>query len=549
MPYSLCTTFMIYSTMVKGLKSLICSDLLTLMQDNKSQLHPIEKSLLKTLASNQPMSIKNLSHVTGLNIDQVRRGTEWLKYKNLISIRDKSTVKISVGTQGLNAIKDQFPERRLVESVKQGLNTMGKLFNAGVFSDNNERTVAFRYAVHINKWLAQKPPSAPGGEATLVVLPSSDEASTEELLLKKIHKATLISEDQLSNMSQEELNALDSLKRRHFLIEQKNKDSEIILSDKGRQLLSALQQLNDERLEQETEKHRINQLTPQLITSGRWKHVRFSLLDVEASAPTIYAGKKHPLQNLIDEIKEVFVGMGFLEIEGPLVQPSFWNFDVLFTPQDHPAREMQDTFYVHQKKQTLPVKDQDIVDKVSRVHRKGWQYEWNLEESKRIVLRTHTTPVTIKYLFDNKLEDARVFTVGRVFRNEKTSYKHLVEFNQIEGVVTSSAVTLRDLMGLQTEFYSKLGINKVKFWPTYFPYTEPSLQSMIYNETLDKWVELFGMGIFRPEVTEPLGIKNPVLAWGGGIERIAMIRFGLSDVRDLYANNLGWLRGVPRYQS
>ena len=540
---------MIYSTMVKGLKSLICSDLLTLMQDNKSQLHPIEKSLLKTLASNQPMSIKNLSHVTGLNIDQVRRGTEWLKYKNLISIRDKSTVKISVGTQGLNAIKDQFPERRLVESVKQGLNTMGKLFNAGVFSDNNERTVAFRYAVHINKWLAQKPPSAPGGEATLVVLPSSDEASTEELLLKKIHKATLISEDQLSNMSQEELNALDSLKRRHFLIEQKNKDSDIILSDKGRQLLSALQQLNDERLEQETEKHRINQLTSQLITSGRWKHVRFNLLDVEASAPSIHAGKKHPLQNLIDEIKEVFVGMGFLEIEGPMIQPSFWNFDVLFTPQDHPARDMQDTFYIHQKNQTLPAMDQNIVDNVSSIHMRGWQYEWDSEESKRIVLRTHTTPVTIKYLADSKLEDSRVFTVGRVFRNEKTSYKHLVEFNQIEGVVTSSGVTLRDLMGLQTEFYSKLGINKVKFWPTYFPYTEPSLQSMIYNETLDKWVELFGMGIFRPEVTEPLGIKNPVLAWGGGIERIAMIRFGLNDVRDLYANNLGWLRGVPRYQS
>jgi phenylalanyl-tRNA synthetase alpha chain len=124
----------------------------------------------------------------------------------------------------------------------------------------------------------------------------------------------------------------------------------------------------------------------------------------------------------------------------------------------------------------------------------------------------------------------------------------LVEFNQIEGIVTGSNVTLRDLIGLQTEFYSKLGINKVKFWPTFFPYTEPSLQSMIYNETLDKWVELFGMGIFRPEVTEPLGIKNRVLAWGGGIERIAMLRFGLNDVRDLYANNLGWLRGVPRYR-
>jgi phenylalanyl-tRNA synthetase alpha chain len=425
---------------------------------------------------------------------------------------------------------------------------MKKLSRVRVFDDNNEMTVAFRYAVHINKWLAQETPSTPGKEPVLAVLPGSDESSPEELLLKKIYTATVMSEDQISTMSQRELKAFDSLKRRHFVIEQKDKDSEIILSDKGRQLLK-LQKLDDQRIEHEAEKNRINQLTSQLITSGEWTHVRFQPLDVEASAPLIYAGKKHPLQNLVDEIKEVFVGMGFLEIEGPLVQPSFWNFDVLFTPQDHPAREMQDTFYVHQKKQTMPVKDQDIVDKVSRVHRKGWQSEWELEESKRIVLRTHTTPVTIKYLFDNKLEDARVFTVGRVFRNEKTSYKHLVEFNQIEGVVTSSAVTLRDLMGLQTEFYSKLGINKVKFWPTYFPYTEPSLQSMIYNETLEKWVELFGMGIFRPEVTEPLGIRNPVLAWGGGIERIAMTRFSLSDVRDLYANNLGWLRSVPIYQS
>ncbi|MGI0035415.1 MAG: phenylalanine--tRNA ligase subunit alpha, partial [Nitrososphaera sp.] len=119
---------------------------------------------------------------------------------------------------------------------------------------------------------------------------------------------------------------------------------------------------------------------------------------------------------------------------------------------------------------------------------------------------------------------------------------------QVEGVATAPGLSLRDLMGLQKEFYAKMGIKKVKFWPTYFPYTEPSLQSMVYNETLQKWVELFGMGIFRPEVTHPLGIKNPVLAWGGGVERIAMLRFGVDDVRELYSSRLGWLRSVPRCQ-
>jgi phenylalanyl-tRNA synthetase alpha chain len=151
-------------------------------------------------------------------------------------------------------------------------------------------------------------------------------------------------------------------------------------------------------------------------------------------------------------------------------------------------------------------------------------------------------------LADNKPEEARVFSVGRVFRNEKLTYKHLAEFYQVEGIVVGKNVTLRDLMGLQTEFYAKMGLNKVKFWPSFFPYTEPSLQSMVYHEKLGKWVELFGMGIFRPEVTLPVGVKNPVLAWGGGLERIAMLRYGLDDVRELYNNRLSWLRSVPKCQ-
>jgi phenylalanyl-tRNA synthetase alpha chain len=205
---------------------------------------------------------------------------------------------------------------------------------------------------------------------------------------------------------------------------------------------------------------------------------------------------------------------------------------------------MHDTFYVSGiKENRIPSEDQ--IKKISEIHRIGWNYEWNIEESKRLVLRTHTTPITINYLAEHKPEECRIFSIGRVFRNEKVSYKHLVEFNQVEGIVTDRNVTIRDLMGLQVEFYRKLGINKIKFWPTYFPYTEPSLQTMIYVEPLAKWIELFGMGIIRPEITSSVGIKNPVLAWGGGLERIAMLRFGLNDVRDLYRNDLGWIRSVP----
>ena len=165
-----------------------------------------------------------------------------------------------------------------------------------------------------------------------------------------------------------------------------------------------------------------------------------------------------------------------------------------------------------------------------------------------MVLRTHTTCVTINHLAKTRPKSARVFSLGSVFRNEKQSYKHLAEFHQVEGVLSGPNATLRDLMGIQSEFYRRIGLGKVRFWPTFFPYTEPSLQTMVYNEDLGKWVEMFGMGIFRPEVIRPLAIPGPVLAWGGGIERIAMLKYGVSDVREFYNNDIKWLRGALKRQ-
>jgi len=270
-------------------------------------------------------------------------------------------------------------------------------------------------------------------------------------------------------------------------------------------------------------------------------------IDVEADVPHVHAARIHPLKDTINEIRETFVHLGFTEINGNLSQSSFWNFDALFTPQDHPARELQDTFYLkdlNAKQLATPTQ----IKNVSNAHKKGWRYYWDIQEARRMVLRTHTTCVTIKHLADKKPDEARIFSLGRVFRNEKLSFKHLAEFNQVEGVVVGKHMTLRDLMGIQKEFYRKIGLTKVKFWPTFFPYTEPSLQSMVYNEKLGKWIELFGMGIFRPEVTKPLGITKPVLAWGGGIERIAMLKFGVDDVREFYNNNLSWLRTATKCQ-
>jgi phenylalanyl-tRNA synthetase alpha chain len=297
----------------------------------------------------------------------------------------------------------------------------------------------------------------------------------------------------------------------------------------------------------------ISQLTPDLIRNENWRNVKLREFDVTAPGPITYPGKIHPVQEIIQQVKEIFLEMGFTEIRGEMVETAFWNFDVLFQPQDHPARDVVDTFYLSQPQEgRLPEKN--IVEAVAKTHEngwktgsRGWEYNWSRKEAKRLVLRTHTTATTIRYLTKHKEPPIKVFSVDRVYRNEKLDYKHLAEFHQIEGIIMDRKVTLRDLMGTLKEFYQKLGLKKVQFWPSYFPYTEPSLQSTVYVPELKNWVELCGMGIFRPEVLAPLGVKNPVLAWGGGLERLILLKLGLDDIRLLYKNDLGWIRRNPVY--
>ncbi|MCI0558869.1 MAG: phenylalanine--tRNA ligase subunit alpha [Nitrososphaera sp.] len=494
------------------------------MSKDAPALHAIERAILKALSNVQQISINMLTDTTGLGKDQVRRGIEWLKFKNLISLDESSTNFVSLGPAGQDAAKSGLPERRLVNAIKEGKKTLAEILASGrLKKDETNAAVA---AAKRNKWIE----FVDGGKMEVTLSPAT---SLEESLIVRLEGGSVA----LSDLTESEKQGFELLaKRPGYLLQKELKDTWVSLSDLGRSLLVTLEDVQTEQT-----------LTSEMITSGGWREVKLAALDVEAPAPVVFAGRSHPLVDIIDEIKEIFVGLGFDEIDGPMAQSGFWNFDALFIPQDHPAREMQDTFYISGHKHDIPASE-ELKRRVAQVHKKGWNSSWDESEAKRVVLRTHTTPVTLRYLAASRHESARYFSVGRVFRNEKPSYKHLVEFHQVEGVATAKGLSLRDLMGLQKEFYAKMGIKKVKFWPTFFPYTEPSLQSMVYNERLQKWVELFGMGIFRPQVTRPMGIKNPVLAWGGGIERIAMLRFAIDDLRDLYSNRLSWLRSVPRCQ-
>jgi phenylalanyl-tRNA synthetase alpha chain len=294
-----------------------------------------------------------------------------------------------------------------------------------------------------------------------------------------------------------------------------------------------------------------NTLTPEDIESGVWREIKLRPYDVTLAAREVYPAKIHPLRKIIEQTRRAFLEMGFTEVASPMIESAFWNFDALFQPQDHPARDMQDTFYMSDPAEA-PLPDGKVVEPVRRTHEdggdtgsEGWGYKWSPERSKQVVLRTHTTAATIRALAANPDPPGKFFCVGWTYRNETISFKHLPVFHQVDGIVIDEEANLASLMGTLQEFYSKMGFGRVKFKPAFYPYTEPSVDVVVYMESRGKWLEMGGAGIFRPEVTLPLGCRWPVLAWGLGIERLAMLRFGLSDIRDLYGTNLDALQQVP----
>jgi phenylalanyl-tRNA synthetase alpha chain len=267
-------------------------------------------------------------------------------------------------------------------------------------------------------------------------------------------------------------------------------------------------------------------------------------------------GKYHPITIIKNNIRQIFHSMGFREIRGPIIETAFYNFDCLYQPQDHPAREMHDTFYLkNPKKGKLP--DPKLVEKIKNIHENGgntgstgWGYQWSPEIAKQTLIRTHTTATTLRHLqlYEKNKDDLpiKLFCIDRVFRNESVDRTHLAELEQIDGIIIDEHITLSDLIGHIKEFSHLMGFEKVITRPGFFPYTEPSMEISVFSEELDQWIEMGGSGIFRPEVTYAWGIKEPVrvLAWGLGLERLAMLKLKRNDIRDLYNSPIEFLREV-----
>ncbi len=336
--------------------------------------------------------------------------------------------------------------------------------------------------------------------------------------------------------------AREELAGRAGIVEEKERKVRLLsLTERGRRTVA----------EGVTAKRQVNQLTSELLLSGEWAEVDLRPYDVRLEAEPVYPGKEHPLVSVFQKTRRVFLEMGFEEIVSPYVESSFWDFDALFQPQDHPAREMQDTFYIARPSECrLP--DEPLVETVRRTHEDGgetgsvgWRYRWDRALAKRPVLRTHTTAATIRALAANPAGPRKVFCVGPVFRRETVDYKHLPVFHQVDGVIIDERASFATLLGTLAAFYRKMGFERFQFRPGFFPYTEPSVEVFVWLEKKRDWVEMGGAGMFRPEVTEPFGCKVPVLAWGLGLERLAMFRYDLSSIGELYRARLPFLKETP----
>ena len=295
-------------------------------------------------------------------------------------------------------------------------------------------------------------------------------------------------------------------------------------------------------------------LSSDLLKDGKWREVEFKPYNVKDEAANQYPGKMHPFQKVLNDTRRIYLELGFQEIESPYVESAFWDFDALFQPQDHPARDMQDTFYMKKPNEgSLP--DAALVNNVGQTHENGgtsgslgWGYKWNIEMAKKLVLRTHTTAASIRQLCKTPEPPLKVFCIGRIFRRETVDYKHLPAFTQVDGIIVDKKGSLAHLIGILKEFYRKMGFERIEVRPAFFPYTEPSLEIFLYLKEKDDWMEMGGAGIFRKEVTTPMGCNVPVLAWGLGLERLAMFKYGLTDIRDIYMANIKWLREVQSCQ-
>lgn len=464
-----------------------------------------EKAILEALMTGKEATASQIANAKGLELSGTFSAIEALKEKGAVETRATEKFVYEISDEGKKYAKEGLPEEIVCKkaSVKNGCR-ISEL-------TENERKFGLSWAIK---------------KALVSVKEGKIEITGNGKAM--LAKGYALRDKLKRNEGDEEL------VKRGLLVQKRQKDLFVRITAIGKGMLE------DEAKKEKgagAGKRIIDRLTHEDIINGTWKSKAFKQYNVSAPGEMPIYGRENLLKKFRRRVSEIFTEMGFEEMEGGLVESAFWNFDALFQPQDHPARELADTFYLKGPAKVRIDKNAPV-SKVREIHLEKWGGHWSLDEAEKAILRTHTTAVSARKLSELELPEGKFFAIGRIFRNEAIDYKHLAEFHQIEGIIAWDKANFRNLLWVLRKFYNKLGFEKVIFKPSYFPYTEPSLEIHAYFKERKMWVELGGAGIFREEVCRPLFGHYPVLAWGLSLERPLMIMLGIEDIRTFYRNDL-----------
>jgi phenylalanyl-tRNA synthetase alpha chain len=492
-------------------------------------LHTYERKVLSVLEKVNRLS--GIAKESGLKEVEAMRGLQWLENKGIVKISEDVNEVVELDVNGKKYLKEGLPERRFLQAVKKDTPIFDIIKEANLEKEEINICLGVlrgKAAITIKKDKGLIISPLPQAQKLL------ETESLEEQFLKKQFPI------ELKNLKEEEKFALENLKKRKSIVKvDVKKIKKASLTDLGRKLISKGIKLEDIH----------DRLTPKMLKDSSWKEKKFRRYDVKINVPNVFGGKKQHYRKFLDETREKFLALGFKEMIGPLVETEFWDMDALFMPQFHSARDIHGAYYVKEPKYGKV--DAKLLGKVKASHEigkgtisKGWGYKFDVDKTKQLILRTQGTALSARMLASKDLKiPGKYFAISRCFRPDVVDATHSADFNQVEGIVVEEGLDFRHLKGLLRLFAEEFAqTDQIKITPGYFPFTEPSAELHAKHPELG-WIELGGSGIFRPELVQPLvGHEISVLAWGLGIDRLAMFKLGIKDIRQLFSHDLEFLR-------
>ena len=501
------------------------------------QLHPLEVRTLR-VAGEEPFTAADLMAAAGMNLGQCNQAFSWLQGKGLIAERERvREVLYELTDLGERYRREGLPEERMVALLRAA----GPLPMPEIASrlGLEQRDVGSAYGALAREGVlamdGARQVSAAGGDSARV--------ATVRGLLERL-AAGGVAAEALSDAERGQAEAL-SRKRgaaRGVFRAVETETVSYALTPAGAEMRRAAAEAGLSGVE-------VGMLTPDMLADGSWREVQFRRYNVNSPPGRVLLGRRNPYTAYLDRVRDQLTALGFEEFDGPLVETNFWCLDALFMPQFHAAREEHDVYFIKEPRHASRLPE-PYLERVAATHADGWQtgsrgwgYRFDPDFARRTILRSHGTVVSAKTLTRAKVP-GKYFGIMRCFRPDDVDASHLADFYQTEGIVLGEHVNLKTLLGLLKLFAEEVAgaaSADVRYEPAYFPFTEPSVEVFIRHPTVG-WIELGGSGIFRPEVTRPLGVDVPVLAWGLGIDRMAMMSLGIDDIRDLFSPDLDQVR-------